>query len=193
MKYIACILCLYLCVAVSFASNHTMVTAIEPQSTSTLHWYNKINNLFHNIWYQGKTELYFPTYAWHNRYTYSASRVNSFNENPWGSGLGKSYYDEQGDWHALYAFAFLDSHKNLEPVVGYAFMKTYHFNENANIGGGFAALVTARPDIFHNIPFPGVLPWFGVSYKRVSFSGTYIPGSQGAGNVLFLLTKVVID
>lgn len=194
MKYVVLFLCLYIYIIQSVAANNTIYTSIELKpETNTTHWYTPIRNRLYAIWYEGKTELYFPTYAWHNRYTYSQKKIDSFNENPWGGGLGKSYYDPDGDWHALYAFAFLDSHKNLEPVVGYAFLKILHFNEQASIGGGFAALVTARPDIWHNIPFPGALPWFGINYKRVSLSGTYIPGAQGAGNVLFLLTKVVID
>ena len=77
--------------------------------------------------------------------------------------------------------------------MGYAFLKVLHFNDNFSIGGGYALLVTARPDIFHGIPFPGALPWVSVNYRRLSLSGTYIPGSKGAGNVLFLMTKWILD
>lgn len=155
-------------------------------------WFKSSCQRLNQIMTEGKTELYIPAYAWHNRYTYSSEKINSYNENPWGGGLGKSFYDEKGNWHGLYAFAFLDSHKNVEPVVGYAYLKTLHFNENTLLGGGIAALITARPDIFHGIPFPGVLPWVSFSYKRLSLAGTYIPGARGAGNVLFLVTKVLI-
>lgn len=144
------------------------------------------------IWAEGKNELYLPAYAWHNRYTYTSTRINTYNENPWGGGLGKSLYDEDGDMHALYAFAFLDSHKNVEPIVGYAFQKVLHLNEDTRVGGGYALLVTARPDIFHNIPFPGALPWVSFNYKRASVVATYIPGAKGAGNVLFLILKYLI-
>ena len=43
---------------------------------------------------------------------------------------GKGFYDEDGDWHGLSAIAFLDSHKNLEPAAGYAFLKILPLNEN---------------------------------------------------------------
>jgi len=154
--------------------------------------FDSVSNLFTNIWHDGKVEAYIPSYAWHNRYVYSRDRVHGYNENPWGFGLGKSYYDKNGDWHGIYAFGFLDSHKNFEPIVGYAFLKVLHLNENVNVGGGFALLATVRPDINNGIPFPGALPWVSASYRKVSFVATYIPGSRNIGNVLFLITKVLL-
>lgn len=144
------------------------------------------------IWAQGDNELYITGFAWHNRYVYPDERVQAYNENAWGGGLGKSFYDEKGDWHGLFAFAFLDSHKNLEPIAGYAFLKVLHFNDNTRLGGGITAFITARPDIFNHIPFPGVLPWISFSYRRATLSATYIPGAYGAGNVLFLTGKWLI-
>jgi palmitoyl transferase len=138
---------------------------------------------------QGENELYLAGYAWHNRNYYDRQRLQKYNENAWGGGLGKSFYDENGDWHGLYAIAFLDSHKYLEPAVGYAFLKVLHLSENTRVGVGYTLLVTQRPDIFKGIPFPGALPWFSVSYRRASLSGTYIPGSRNVGNVLFVLAK----
>ena len=154
--------------------------------------FKKTANLMNAILKDGKNELYIPSYAWHNRYLYSKEKIQTYNENPWGGGLGKSYYDASGDWHGLYAFAFLDSHKNVEPILGYAFLKILKITDNTNIGGGYAILATARPDINHGIPFPGALPWASVSHKKVSFVATYIPGARGVGNVLFLITKVLI-
>lgn len=147
--------------------------------------------LLHSVWTEGKNELYIPAYAWHNRFTYSSNRIGRYNENPWGGGLGKSYYDAKGDWHGLYAFAFLDSHKYLEPIVGYAFLKVLHLPKDINLGGGYGLLVTQRPDINHGIPFPGALPWVSVNHKRVSLVAAYIPGSKNIGNVLFVIGKVL--
>ncbi len=145
------------------------------------------------IWTLGQNELYVPSYAWHNRMYYTPSKIHNYNENPWGGGWGKSFYDQDGDWHGLYAFAFLDSHKNIEPVVGYAFLKELHINENWRFGGGYGILATARPDILHNVPFPGILPWVSLNYRRVSLCATYVPGGHDIGNVLFLITKVILD
>lgn len=156
-------------------------------------------NIFHHashrlqqIWNDGKNELYIPTYAWHNRYTYSPEKIKTYNENAWGGGLGKGFYDEDGDWHGLYAFAFLDSHKNLEPIVGYAFLKAWHPNQDWVLGGGYAVLATRRPDINRGIPFPGILPWGSLTYRRLSVIATYIPGHENIGNVLFLIAKITL-
>ena len=155
-------------------------------------FFDRASHRLHQIWNEGRNELYIPAYAWHNRYTYSAERIHTYNENPWGGGLGKGFYDEDGDWHALYAFAFLDSHKNVEPIVGYAFMKAFHPQPDLVLGGGYALLATMRPDINHGIPFPGALPWVSVTYQRVALVATYIPGHQNVGNVLFLIAKITL-
>jgi palmitoyl transferase len=155
-------------------------------------WLKPTCRRLHQVWSEGKNELYLPTYAWHNRFEYSKTKLHAYNETPWGGGVGKGYYDKQGDWHGLYAFAFLDSHKNIEPVLGYAFSKIAHLNDNTYLGAGYAILITARPDIFNNIPFPGVLPWIILGYRGVSVSAGYIPGSYGTGNVLFLVTRITL-
>lgn len=149
-------------------------------------------NLLHSVWKDGKNELYIPAYAWHNRFTYSANRIGRYNENPWGGGLGKSYYDSKGDWHGLYAFAFLDSHKNVEPIIGYAFLKTLHLPKDINLGGGYGLLITQRQDINNGIPFPGVLPWASLNHNRLSLVAAYVPGSKNIGNVLFVIVKILL-
>lgn len=147
---------------------------------------------WNQIFYEGQTELYVPFYAWHNRFTYPAFKLNRYNELALGGGLGKSFYDEDGDWHGLYAMAFQDSHSRIEPVAGYAFLKMWSLNTALRVGGGYTVLVTGRADIFGGIPFPGILPWVSINYQRFAIGGTYIPGSSGAGNVLFLAAKVLL-
>jgi palmitoyl transferase len=147
----------------------------------------------HLIWKQGKTELYLSGYAWHNRYTYSQEKIDSYNEAAYGTGLGKGYFDERGNWQGLYAYAFLDSHKNVEPVVGYAYLKVFPIHHEFKAGIGYTLLVTARPDINHNIPFPGALPWASLFYKKVTLAATYIPGFNNNGNVLYLVGKYTFD
>ena len=175
-----------------FAGLQSASAQDKPVCASSPAWFKPACQRLHQVWREGDNELYLPTYAWHNRYTYSPEKISGFNEFPLGGGMGKSFYDEDGDWHGLYAFAFLDSHKNVEPVVGYAFLKVLHVNENTRAGAGIGLLVTARPDIFHNIPFPGALPWVSFNYRKASLAATYVPGSLGAGNVLFLILKYVL-
>ncbi len=143
----------------------------------------------YQTWTKGNNELYVSGFAWHNRFYYDKNRIHRYNEAALGGGLGKSFYDEKGDWHGLFAFGFLDSHKYFEPAVGYAFLKVLHVTENAHIGVGYTALVTQRPDILHGIPFPGALPWVSIGYRRASISATYIPGSRNVGNVLYVVGK----
>lgn len=158
-------------------------------------WFQSTCRRLHQIWNEGSNELYVTGYAWHNRYTYPKESISSYNELAWGGGLGKGFYDEDGDWHGLYAIAFLDSHKNVEPTAGYAFLKVAHLGVNTRLGAGYTILVTARPDILHNIPFPGILPWVSFNYLNLTLSATYIPGPNHSktGNVLFLLGKWTFD
>ena len=155
-------------------------------------WFRGVCLRLNQVWQEGRGELYFPTYAWHNRLTYTSRRLHRYNEFPFGGGLGKSFYDENGNWHGLYFMAFQDSHKNVEPVAGYAFLKIVPITEAFHFGVGYTLLVTGRPDIFGGIPFAGILPWISFNYDRVSLSGTYIPGAKGAGNVLFLVLKYLL-
>lgn len=152
-------------------------------------WPRAICRRLHQIWTEGNNELYLSGYAWHNRYTYPRNKIHLYNEQAWGGGLGKGLYDEKGNWQGIFAFGFLDSHKNLEPVAGYAFLKVLHLNQNMRIGAGYTILATMRPDIFHGYPFPGVLPWVSINYRSASLSATYIPGAKGAGNVLYVVGK----
>lgn len=172
-----------------FFSLQTYAAAESLQCVHWPAWSKHACTRLHQIWSQGSTELYVTGYAWHNRFIYDPERISRYNEAAWGGGFGKGYYDEDGDWHALAAFAFLDSHKNVEPAGGYAFVKIMNLNENARLGGGFSVLVTQRPDILHGIPFPGVLPWVLVNYRRATVCATYIPGSHNVGNVVFVLAK----
>ena len=152
-------------------------------------WSKHACHRLHQIMNEGDTELYVTGYAWHNRYTYTPERISLYNELAWGGGFGKGFYDEDGDWQGLAAFAFLDSHSHVEPAAGYGFVKMLHLNDNTRIGIGYSLLATMRSDILHGVPFVGALPWFTFNYRKASFCATYIPGAVGAGNVLFILAK----
>lgn len=147
------------------------------------------------VWYEGRDELYLSGYAWHNRYTYTPEKIKTYNEAAWGGGLGKGLFDEKGNWHGLYAIGFLDSHRHIEPAVGYAYLKVATLHNDLKAGLGYSVLVTSRVDYFNGIPFPGALPWASVFYKRVTLAATYIPGISGnknVGNVLYVLGKITL-
>lgn len=156
------------------------------------HWvsfFKPVCQRLHQVWTEGDTDLYLSGYAWHNRYTYSRAKIKSYNEAAWGSGIGKGLFDEKGNWHGLYALAFLDSHSNVEPAAGYAYLKTAALSPHIKAGIGYSILVTSRADINHYIPFPGILPWASIFYDKVTIAATYIPGSSTNGNVLFIIGK----
>jgi palmitoyl transferase len=141
------------------------------------------------VWSQGSTDLYLTGYSWHNRYTYTPEKIRSFNELAFGAGLGKGLYDEDGDWHSLYAMAFLDSHSQIEPLAGYAFQKIARVGDKTRLGAGYTVFLTSRADILGHVPFPGVLPLVSAGYDKATLFATYIPGGQGNGNVLFMFGK----
>jgi palmitoyl transferase len=149
----------------------------------------------HQTWNEGTPDLYISGYSWHNRFTYSKRRLRRkhYNELAWGGGLGKGFFDERGNWHALYALAFLDSHRNVEPVIGYAYLLVASLNKDVKAGLGYSILITARPDILHYIPFPGAVPWGGLFVKNIALKAAYIPGSSRNGNVLYMVGSYSFD
>lgn len=159
----------------------------KPKDISSLP--KHIIHRLYQVWTQGNDELYFTGYAWHNRYTYKINIQHRFNELAWGGGFGKGFFDEDGDWHGLYAMAFLDSHKNLQPTAGYGFLKVIHLTKQAFFGGGFTLLATSRQDINHSIPIPGILPLISLRYGHASIYASYVPGTYHTGNVLFVFGK----
>lgn len=42
-----------------------------------------------------------------------------------GIGYGKYRYDEDNNWHSVYAMAFMDSHNRVEPILGYGYQKMW--------------------------------------------------------------------
>lgn len=152
-------------------------------------WTQPACNRLDQVWNQGSDELYLTGYAWHNRAAYSADKIKSFREESWGGGWGKGLYDQDGDWHGLYAIAFLDSHGHVEPIAGYGYQDIARVGENLRFGIGYTAFVTARQDILHYMPIPAALPLASVGYRKATFYATYIPGGKGNGNVLFMFGK----
>jgi palmitoyl transferase len=152
--------------------------------TSSSSWWSRAWADLDQTWHSEQYELYVPLHTWHNRRMYTAEKIASYNENPWGIGAGKVRYDDQGNWHALYVMEFLDSHSKVEPIAGYGYEKIWRPSENWRFGLGFTAGLTARQDESY-APIPLVLPLVSVEYGRFSLQSTYVPGGKGNGNVLF--------
>lgn len=143
---------------------------------------------------EGDNILYLSGYAYHDRGTYSAAKIEGFNEAAWGAGFGRTLIDDKGNSDSLFALAFLDSHSDVQAQVGYAREWRWQFAEHAAVGGGFVAMLVTRSDMFSNMPFPVVLPLVSVEVKGVALMATYIPklspGDGANGNVLYLFGRI---
>lgn len=150
-------------------------------------WSN-IKNTLSSTWDSDSYELYLPVNTWHNRHYYSHEKIDGYNEQPWGMGIGKYRYDEDGDWHGIYAMAFADSHSKIQPVAGYAFQKMWYPSNNIRLGAGYTLGLTLRED-FNYMPLPVIAPLASVEYKQLALQSTYIFGGKGNGNILFTWIK----
>jgi palmitoyl transferase len=172
-------LCVVLLVLTLLADN-TILAAELAQPTLL----SQGQDYLYQTWQAKNYELYIPLSTWHNRAYYSAEKINSYNEQPWGLGLGKYRVDDDGDWNALYLMAFKDSHNKIEPIVGYGFQKIWRPADNFRLGAGYTAGITVREDM-HYLPIPVIAPLVSVEFKRLALQSTYIPGGAGNGNILF--------
>ncbi|MDO9366242.1 MAG: lipid IV(A) palmitoyltransferase PagP [Methylotenera sp.] len=173
MKYWLIVISMFLQVATAHAE--------EPLSPGV---WTRVQDSLSQTWNATDYELYIPINTWHNRSYYSSEKIDTFNEHPWGLGFGKSRFDEDGDWHALYVMAFQDSHNDIEPILGYGFQKTWRPMNDLSLGLGYSVGLTLRKD-FNYLPLPILAPLFSVDYKRIALQSTYIPGGNGNGNILF--------
>ena len=170
---------LLLLLLLSFSGNTYADSADNPSTWA------KVKDSLSATWESKNYELYVPVNTWHNRNYYSAEKIASYNEQPWGLGVGKYRIDADGDWHGLYAMAFLDSHNKLEPIFGYGYQKIWRPTEDLRLGVGYTAGVTLREDSNCVLPIPVVAPLFSVGYKEIAVQSTYIIGGEGHGNILF--------
>jgi len=141
--------------------------------------------------HEGTWDLYLTGYGWHiNGYT--EERRQSLNSYSWGGGAGKHFTDENGNDDILFAFIFLDSHENPEPIGGWARQwYTKPVLGGLSVGGGYFVGFTARNDIAHYLPVPLALPIASLRYRNASLMGTFIPRIPGVneGDVAFFWAR----
>lgn len=150
-------------------------------------WWQRSKNNLSTTWNSPQShDIYIPAITWHNRWTYDKEKTDRYNERPWGAGYGVSRLDKDGDWHGLYLMAFKDSYNKWEPIGGYGYEKRWRptSDQDFQLGLGFTAGFTMR-DNWNYIPIPVLLPLASISYSKLSFQATYIPGTYNNGNVFF--------
>ena len=124
-------------------------------------------------------------------YAYTPALLRSYNDFPYGLGIGKGRYNKSGNWEGMFVLEFADSHSKPEYEGGYAWIATWHpFANNFRAGAGVAGFITARSDIYHYMPFPGGLPLGSIGYKNLDIQTTFMPGGKNDGNVLFSWIKL---
>ena len=157
-------------------------------------YFNIVQHNISRAWHEGGYDLYIPVWTWHNRLFYDKSHIEEYNEEPWGAGLGKSFYDEDGNWHAVYGMAFKDSNRYVQTIFGYAFQKNWFVNCNPDfrVGLGYTLSLTQRHE-YNYIPVPLPLPLAGIEYKRFAVQMAYVPGIKNNGNVLFTWLRLAIN
>ncbi|MGN1079720.1 MAG: lipid IV(A) palmitoyltransferase PagP [Alphaproteobacteria bacterium] len=135
-------------------------------------------------------DIYLPVNTWHNREMYDKKKTDSYNEKPWGIGVGKHIYEDD-ILRGLYFMVFSDSHSKAEPIAGYLRQWNYYFDRDNNfsVGAGYTLGITLRDD-YNYLPIPVILPIFGFQYKKVSVQATYIPGPYNMFNVLFTWLRI---
>jgi palmitoyl transferase len=73
-----------------------------------------------------------------------------------GRRAGRFRYNEEGNWSALFAMMFKDSHNEWQPAMGYGWEKGWYLDnaKDFRLGLGAAAGITARDDFANYVPLP---------------------------------------
>jgi palmitoyl transferase len=143
-----------------------------------------------NVASEGRWDAIVSGYGWHIDGYPDHAELNAYS---WGGGAGKHLSDAGGNEDILFAMAFSDSHKNVEPIGG--FVRQWFTRPvlgGLSVGGGYLAGITAREDIAHYVPVPIALPVASVRYRQVSIMGTLLPRVPGInkGDVAFFWGRV---
>lgn len=176
------------------ASCNTMAAAYATESTG---WWRQTKDMVRTkaetMNDQGKTTLFLSGYAHHGRNTYTPERINGFNENAWGLGLGKILRNTNGNEEYLYGLAISDSHYDPQLMAGYAYQRIWPIADKLEVGAGWTALLISRSDTWGGVPFPIALPVASIGTPDAKLMAVYIPrisSTKGNGDVLFVFGRI---
>jgi lipid IVA palmitoyltransferase len=147
-------------------------------------------------WDSDGDDVYLTAHVHHGRSSYTEEKIKTFNERPWGGGIGKRYTDSDDHTHLLFALAFSDSHFKPEYMAGYGWLTHWRPFSDAgpSLGLGFTTFITLRSDYAHYLaPVPGILPLGELAWGRASLLASYVPrlsANGGNGDVLMIFGKV---
>ena len=169
------------------------VLSASPAAAEEPGWFQGVRSKLTDIWQTGSSDILVPLHTHHLRSAYDSSKIDSYQENPYGLGYGRSKLDGDGDLQGVYAMTFQDSDHKPSYMAGYMFQKFWRPAADWRVGGGFTAFVMARSDTWHYTPFPAALPFGSIGYKRLAIEATYVPGGNGYGNVIFIWSRFHLD
>jgi palmitoyl transferase len=139
-------------------------------------------------------DLYLSGYAYHNRGSYTESRLQKLNEKAWGGGFGSTLRDERGNDSSWYALATRDSNRHVQYMAGYAYQWIYPVRDSRlEAGIGLTAVAIKRQDWFDGRPFPALLPVASLGTEKSKLVVTYVPHlstRKGKGNVTLFVLKL---
>ena len=147
---------------------------------------NQLNGMYH-ITHHGETGALVPLYTNHPKWDYD----NRYEENahPFGAGLSRSIVDDKGNERMVYMMLFQDSHYEIEPIFGYAWVARYPIAQTGmHMGAGYTLGVTFRQD-YSWMPIPVPLPLLSVGNETINLYGTYIPFT----NVFFMFSRIQLN
>lgn len=142
------------------------------------------------IWGRGKEGLYLPFYTHHGRDSYSPEKLETLNEVTWGLGYHRTLKDGRGNYRGLFLMGLSDSHRDLQLQAGYTYEWAWPVYRTLELRMGWSAMMIRRTDMFGGVPFPAVLPLFGLGNRELDLKMTYIPRiseNMGNGDVLFMM------
>ena len=152
-------------------------------------WFQRVWDPVAYAYDHGDWEYYLPFATYHSRSTYSQEQIDSYQERPPGFGIGKGYYNENGNWEGVYALGFQDSHFKPSYTAGYGWKAIWRPADDVRLGLGYIAGLMTREDVMGYVPFPLVIPTASIAYKNFSIEAAYVPPGADAGNVLFFWAK----
>jgi|KBSMisStandDraft_5_1062788.scaffolds.fasta_scaffold57262_2 palmitoyl transferase len=159
-------------------------------------WFDKGCRRVADTWRDGNDEILLSGYSWHIPATWTPERRAELNDNAWGGGYGRTVEDPDGDTHTVFYLGFLDSHRNWESNLGYAWSTYWGARDSVQVGLGYTAMLVQRPDIAAGVPFPAVLPLLSFRYQQANLVMTYIPtlgGGVNHGSTLYVFGRFTLD
>lgn len=168
------------------AINETTPVGLKPASERS-GWFGDAWDGMKQIGRDGQSGLLLPAYTIHPAWDYPNRKDQ--NGYTWGGGISRSVIDERGNERLVYALAFSDSHYDIEPFVGYAWLARWPLGNTGLYGGlGYTVALTMRSD-YSWLPVPAPLPLASIGTDSFGIYAAYVPIS----NVAFFFAKAQFD